>query len=201
LEALKADAAKSAPVASLPATAPTVASTNSAKASKDSVPRIEVEPTPETKEPTVAPLVVKSKPNKQAKNTTEDAPAPGALALGDASTSTLSNLVAASATPAPQVSLATLKISQGVSQGLLIKRVDPKYPPSALAMHVQGAVQLDATINREGQISNLKVVKGDQVLARAAADAVKQWRYKPYYLDGQPVEIETQITVNFKLPN
>ena len=202
MEALRADATRPASAASQPAaTSPAVTSPAGAKASKDSVPRIEVDSTPETKEPSVAPLVVKSKPNKQAKTTTEDAPAPGPLALGGASTSTLSNLVAASSTPAPQVSLATLKISQGVSQGLLIKRVDPKYPPSALAMHVQGAVLLDATINREGQISNLKVVKGDQVLARAAADAVKQWRYKPYYLDGQPVEIETQITVNFKLPN
>ena len=60
---------------------------------------------------------------------------------------------------------------------------------------------MKATINKEGNISNLKVVSGDAVLARAAADAVKQWRYKPYYLNGEPVEIETQITVNFKLPN
>jgi protein TonB len=202
IEALRADATKPASAASQPAaTSPAVTSPAGAKASKDSMPRIEVDSAAETKGPSVAPLVVKSKPNKQAKATTEDAPAPGPLALGGASTSTLSNLVAASSTPAPQVSLATLKISQGVSQGLLIKRVDPKYPPSALAMHVQGAVLLDATINREGQISNVKVVKGDKVLARAAADAVKQWRYKPYYLDGQPVEIETQITVNFKLPN
>jgi protein TonB len=68
-------------------------------------------------------------------------------------------------------------------------------------MHVQGAVILDATISREGSISNLKVVKGDQVLAHAAIEAVRQWRYKPYYLDGKPVEVQTQITINFKLPN
>jgi len=68
-------------------------------------------------------------------------------------------------------------------------------------MHLQGAVQLDAMIDKEGKIVNLKVLKGDAVLARAATDAVRQWRYKPYYLDGAPVDIETQITVNFKLPN
>ena len=68
-------------------------------------------------------------------------------------------------------------------------------------MHVQGAVQLEAIISKEGAITNLKVLKGDAVLGRAAMDEVRQWRYKPYYLDGQPVEIDTQITVNFKLPD
>jgi protein TonB len=68
-------------------------------------------------------------------------------------------------------------------------------------MHLQGAVQLSAMIDKEGKIVNLKVLKGDAVLARAAMDAVRQWRYKPYYLDGVPVDIETQITVNFRLPN
>jgi len=98
----------------------------------------------------------------------------------------------------PKPSLATPKISQGVTQGLLIKRVQPKYPPAALSIHSQGAVQIAATITREGNVTNLKVLSGDPVLSRAALEAVRQWRYKPYYLDGQPVEIETQITVNFK---
>jgi len=62
-------------------------------------------------------------------------------------------------------------------------------------------VQLEATIDKEGKITNLKVLKGDLILAHAAVEAVRQWRYKPYYLDGVPVEIETQITVNFKLPD
>jgi protein TonB len=94
--------------------------------------------------------------------------------------------------------LATVRISQGVSQGLLIKRVQPKYPQAALAVHAQGAVQIEATINKEGTVTNVKVISGDPVLARAAVEAVRQWRYKPYYLDGDPVEIQTQITVNFK---
>ena len=84
----------------------------------------------------------------------------------------------------PRAVPGTLRISQGVSQGLLIRRVQPIYPSTALAMRIQGTVQLEATINKEGIITNLKTVSGDPVLARAAAGAVKQWRYKPYYLDG-----------------
>ena len=98
----------------------------------------------------------------------------------------------------PKAPLTTIKVSQGVSQGLLIKRVNPVYPHAALAIHAQGAVQIEATVNKEGRVVNPKVLSGDAVLAQAALDAVRQWRYKPYYLDGEPVEIKTQITVNFK---
>lgn len=150
----------------------------------------------------IAPIKVKPGAGEHVKHNSDDAsaPVPNPLAVAEANTSALNSLVA-SPTATPRPTLATLKISQGVSQGLLIKRVDPKYPPSALAMHVQGAVLLNATISREGLISNLTVVKGDKVLAYAATEAVRQWRYKPYYLNGTPVEIETQITVNFRLPN
>lgn len=97
---------------------------------------------------------------------------------------------------APQI----LRVSQGVTQGLLIKRVQPTYPRQAMQLHIQGSVQLQATISKEGVISGEKVLSGDPILARAAVDAVRQWRYKPYFLNGEPVDIETQITVNFKLP-
>jgi protein TonB len=106
--------------------------------------------------------------------------------------------MASASSSVPRPSLATVRISQGVSQGLLIKRVQPKYPPAALSVRAQGAVQIEATINKEGNVTNLKVLSGDAVLSRAALEAVRQWRYKPYYLDGAPVEIQTQITVNFK---
>jgi len=102
---------------------------------------------------------------------------------------------------APKPILQTLNISQGVSQGLLIKKVQPMYPQNALAMHVEGSVELMATISKTGSISAVKVLKGDSLLARAATDAVKQWKYKPYQLNGEPVEIQTQITINFKLPH
>jgi len=85
-----------------------------------------------------------------------------------------------------------------VSQGLVIKRVQPKYPANALAAHIQGSVQIEATVNRDGIVVDPKVLSGDRTLAAAALEAVRQWRYKPYYLDGEPVEIQTQITVTFK---
>jgi TonB family protein len=106
--------------------------------------------------------------------------------------------LAAGAPPAPV--LQSLGVSQGVSQGLVLKRVQPKYPASALEMRIEGSVDLLATIGKSGNISGLKILKGDAQLARAAADAVKQWKYKPYLLNGEPVEIQTQITVDFKLP-
>ena len=97
--------------------------------------------------------------------------------------------------PAQQV-----KVSQGVSQGLLIKKVEPVYPPTARQMRIQGAVELLANIGKDGSITKVKLISGDGVLSSAAIDAVKQWKYKPYYLNDQPVEIQTQITINFKLP-
>ena len=87
-----------------------------------------------------------------------------------------------------------------MSQGLLIKKVQPSYPPSAIRMKVEGSVQLLATIGKTGNITSVKVMSGEPVLAQAAIDAVKQWKYKPYYLNGDPVEIQTQVTINFKLP-
>lgn len=82
-----------------------------------------------------------------------------------------------------------------------MKRVQPVYPQQALQMRLQGAVELEANITKDGRISNVKVLKGDNTLARAAVDAVKQWNYNPYFLNGEPVEIQTQISVVFKLPN
>jgi len=102
---------------------------------------------------------------------------------------------------APTPVLQTLAVSQGVSQGLLLKRVQPTYPANARQARIEGAVQLMATISRNGDISAVKVLTGEPQLAHAAVDAVKQWKYKPYLLNGSPVEIQTQVTVNFKLPH
>ena len=92
-----------------------------------------------------------------------------------------------------------VRVSQGVSQGLLIHQVKPAYPPLARQARIQGAVVLQAVIAKDGTIQGLKVVSGHPMLAPSAVDAVKQWRYKPYFLNGEPVEVETQITVNFTL--
>jgi periplasmic protein TonB len=92
-----------------------------------------------------------------------------------------------------------VRVSQGVSQGLLIHQVKPNYPPLARQARIQGSVVLQAVIAKNGAIENLHLVSGHPMLAPAAIEAVKQWKYKPYFLNGEPVEVETQITVNFTL--
>ena len=92
-----------------------------------------------------------------------------------------------------------VRISQGVTRGLLIQKVEPQYPPLARAARVQGEVVLSAVIDSNGQITNLQLVSGHPMLVPAAIAAVRQWRYKPYLLNGQPVEVETTITVIFSL--
>ena len=131
----------------------------------------------------------------------EAAQAPSAVELaGAADTKALANISSAPVNipkPAPQV----MKVSQGVMEGLVLKQVQPRYPVQAMQMRIQGPVQLQATISKAGDITNLKVVSGAGILGRAAQEAVKHWKYKPYYLNGEPVEIQTQILVNFRLPN
>jgi len=97
----------------------------------------------------------------------------------------------------PKPEPGTIRISQGVSQGLLIKKVQPIYPPIARQLHRNGSVQLLATIDKSGNTKKVQILTGDPMLARSATDAVKQWKYRPYLLNGSPVEIETQITVVF----
>jgi len=132
-----------------------------------------------------------------------DVPVPNALNIagGSGADKEISNIMTSTPVSVPKPVPQSIKVSQGVSQGLLIKKVQPGYPAQALAMRMQGAVQLQATINKDGSVSNLKVLSGEAILSRAAMDAVRQWKYKPYFLNGEPVEIQTQIVVNFKLPN
>jgi TonB family protein len=92
-----------------------------------------------------------------------------------------------------------VRISQGVSQALIQRKVNPTYPPEARAAHIQGSVILKAIIGKDGTVQNLSLISGDPVLASAAIDAVRQWKYRPYLLNGNPVEVDTQITVNFTL--
>ena len=99
----------------------------------------------------------------------------------------------------PKVAVQRVRVSQGVTAGLVIHKVQPNYPPLAKTARVQGAVQLAAIIGKDGTIQNLHVLSGHPLLTQAALDAVKQWRYKPYILNGEPVEVDTQITVNFTL--
>ncbi|MFZ3341019.1 MAG: TonB family protein [Terriglobales bacterium] len=136
----------------------------------------------------------------QTQNQTEQASAqpPSPLGVAAPANSELKGVLASAPAPA-RPSLARIRLSQGVSQGLLIKRVEPEYPRNALATHTQGVVQIEATVDKEGHVVNPKVLSGPFLLAPAALEAVRQWRYKPYYLDGEPVEVQTQITINFKV--
>jgi periplasmic protein TonB len=90
-------------------------------------------------------------------------------------------------------------ISQGVALGLLVHKVVPQYPAIGRAVRAEGTVVLQATISKSGTIENLRVVSGPPLLQQAALDAVQQWRYRPYLLNGQPVEVETTVNVEFKL--
>lgn len=86
-----------------------------------------------------------------------------------------------------------------ILEGSLIRRVQPIYPPLARAARIQGAVVLFAVISKEGTIENLRAISGQPMLVLAAKDAVSQWRYRPYILNDEAIEVETQITVNFTL--
>ena len=94
-----------------------------------------------------------------------------------------------------------VRISQGVTTGLLLHKVQPTYPTLAKAARIQGDVVLTAIISRDGVIQNLQLVSGHPMLVPAALEAVREWRYRPYLLNGQPVEVETTITVIFALSN
>jgi len=100
------------------------------------------------------------------------------------------------ARPAPTVH--TFRTSR-MLEGSLVRRVQPVYPPLAKAARVQGPVLLAAIISKAGTIEDLHVISGHPMLVAAAIEAVRQWRYRPYILNGEPVEVETQITVNFTL--
>ena len=107
-----------------------------------------------------------------------------------------------SSTPVAVPKVATpqrVRVLAGVTNGLLVKRVQPPYPPLARQARIQGSVVLQAEISKTGDIQNLRLISGHPMLAPAAIEAVKQWKYKPYLLNGEPVEVETTVQVNFTL--
>jgi TonB family protein len=150
--------------------------------------------------PAPEPILVKHEAAAAAPKHVEPDVAPPQAIVMPSDNKELSGIAAVSTSIVAKPVATTLKVSQGVSQGLLIKRVQPVYPSQAMQMRIEGTVLLDATITKEGKISNVKVVKGDDVLAKAAVDAVKQWKYNPYFLNGEPVPIQTQVNITFKLP-
>ena len=92
-----------------------------------------------------------------------------------------------------------IKVSAGVVAGNLQTKIDPVYPAIAKANRIAGTVILHAVISKSGSIENLQVISGHPMLTQSALEAVRRWKYKPYYLNGEPVEVDTTIQVNFTL--
>lgn len=111
-------------------------------------------------------------------------------------------LILSSSLPAQNIVVAKparLRVSQGVAEKNVVYKVPPRYPIEAKEKHITGDVILGVTIDHSGSISELKVISGDPVLAQAAADAVKQWKYKPYLLNGEPVLVDTTVKITFRM--
>jgi TonB family protein len=95
-----------------------------------------------------------------------------------------------------------VRVSSGVAQQrLLLSKVQPQYPQDAKDQHIQGVVVLQVIIDKEGNVAHIQLISGHPELAPAALEAVKQWKYRPYLLNGTPVEVDTQVQVNFTLMN
>jgi protein TonB len=101
--------------------------------------------------------------------------------------------------PAPPPAITRAIRTSTMLEGNLLHRVEPVYPPLAKTARIQGSVVLVAVISKAGTIDNLHAVSGPPMLVPAAVAAVSQWRYRPYILNSEPIEVETQITVNFLL--
>jgi protein TonB len=101
--------------------------------------------------------------------------------------------------PPPPVTATPIRVGGNVQRANLIQQVTPKYPDLARRARVQGAVIMEATIDRDGSVADLRVISGNPLLNQAAIDAVKEWKYKPTILNGEPIEVITTITVTFTL--
>ncbi len=161
--------------------------------------------TAQPKEVTTPPAQVLSVPVEAPKTTTtakKEEPAATDAAppsLPGAMTSNMGPLVKDISTNAPKLAGQKLRVSSGVAQGQLLRQVNPQYPTQARQERVEGTVVLQAVISKDGSVQKLTVVSGPSMLTKAAMEAVKQWRYRPFALNGEPVEADTQINVNFKL--
>jgi TonB family protein len=100
----------------------------------------------------------------------------------------------------PALPAMSLRTSEGVTGGTLTHRVSPTYPSQARLQRVEGPVMLDAEVGEDGNVHDIKVLSGNPILALAAKQAVQQWRYQPFQLNGKPVPIHTRVTIQFKLP-
>ncbi len=161
--------------------------------------------TAQSRDVTPPPAQVLSVPVEAPKTTTtakKEEPAAGDAAppsLPGAMSSNMGALVKDLPANVPKLAGQKLRVSSGVAQGQLLRQVSPQYPNQARQERIEGTVVLQAVISKDGSVQKLAVVSGPSSLTKAAMDAVKQWRYRPFALNGEPVEADTQINVNFKL--
>lgn len=94
----------------------------------------------------------------------------------------------------------TVDKSAARDDGSLLYRVEPEYPDAARQQNIQGPVVLDVHIGADGAVQDVRVASGPPLLTQAASDAVKQWKFKPRLINGSPVEMQTRVTLNFRLP-
>ena len=147
------------------------------------------------------PVILRDDPNVGSGSVDPGPPIDGALYSNGTNNHAIDRVLGlkpAVAPPPPAITHGPLHLSH-IDEGLLVRKVTPSYPKLAMISRQQGSVVLEATISRDGSIENLRAISGPPLLIGAAIDAVRQWRYRPYLLNDQPVEVETQITVNFSL--
>ncbi len=154
--------------------------------------------------PALHPIVVSPwKNNRISTSQTSEVGFPSAPPIGDvipgSPTSPINSILSGNTRPVlhPAASAGPVVRKSSVLEGLLIHRVEPQYPNIAKQLHIQGAVVIDAFIGRDGRIEQTTVIRGQALLNKSAVEAIKHWQYRPYLLNGEPVEVETQITVNF----
>jgi periplasmic protein TonB len=153
------------------------------------------QPVPKANAPAANKEIAKEEPPPPNGATGVAGSVPGGLPNGAPSSviNVVKDLSAAEPKTAPQ----KVSVSSGVAQGMLVHRVAPQYPAQAKQARLQGTVVLQAVIGKDGSVTSVHALRGNPVLTQAAIDAVKQWRYKPYALNGEPVEADTQISVTF----
>jgi periplasmic protein TonB len=118
---------------------------------------------------------------------------------GGSANGVIGGIIGSGAPPPKVATPQKLRVSSGVIEGLKLNAPTPTYPQMARIAHIQGDVILQATISKSGIVENLRGVSGHPILIQAALDAVRQWKYKPYILNGEPVEVETTIRVQFHM--
>jgi TonB family protein len=143
----------------------------------------------------------KSSPEK-AKASAPPSTVPAQELIASVPRSSLSSIGAAAPLPAESLAAVApaMRVSQGISGGKLIRRVEPLYPYQAKQQRIAGEVVLQALIGKDGRVHDVKGVRGNAMLTAAAVAAVRQWRYDPYKLNGDPVDMQTQIVIKFALP-